>query len=84
MKLNAGKLSLATAGAFAILWVICSALILTIPDVMLTASGYMAHAEFTSAWSLTGVGFLVGLVLWSLIRGVTVWLVAVLFNLSTS
>ncbi len=83
MKLNAGKLSLATAAAFAILWAICSALILTIPNVMLTLSGYMAHAEFASSWSLTAVGFFVGLVLWSLIPAATVWLVAVLFNLST-
>lgn len=81
MTLNANKLFLATAVVFAILWIICSALVAVIPDMMLTATGYMVHVEFeTFRWSLTGVGFAGGLVLWALVPGITVWLVAAAYN----
>ena len=81
MTLNANKLFMATAVVFALLWIICSALIAVVPDMMLTATGFMVHAEFeTFRWSLTGVGFAGGLVLWSLLPGITVWLVAAVYN----
>lgn len=81
MALNANKLFLATAAVFALLWIICSVLVAVLPDMMLAATGYMVHAEFeTFRWSLTWVGFIGGLVLWSLIPGITVWLVAALYN----
>ena len=81
MKLNANRLFLATAGVFAGLWVVCSALVALFPGAMLTMTGYMVHAEFLSfRWSLTLEGFIGGLVLWSLLSGLTVWLVAVVYN----
>lgn len=81
MTLNANKLFLATAVVFAILWIICSALVAVAPGMMLTATGYMVHAELeTLRWSLTGAGFAGGLVLWSLLPGITVWLVAAAYN----
>lgn len=81
MTLNASKLFLATVIVFALLWIICGALVALIPDLMLTMTGYMVHAEFeTFRWSLTLVEFVGGLVLWSLIPGITVWLIAALYN----
>ncbi len=81
MTLNANKLALATVIVFAVLWIICSALVALMPNVMLTLTGYMVHAEFeTFRWSLTGAGVIGGLVLWSLIPGITVWLVAAAYN----
>jgi len=81
MTLNANKLFLATAVVFAILWIICSALVAVIPGPMLTMTGYMVHSELeTFRRSLTGTGFVGGLVLWSLIPGITVWLVAAAYN----
>jgi hypothetical protein len=81
MKHNASKLFIATAVVFALLWIICSALVAVIPGPMLTMTGYMVHSELeTFRWSLTGTGFVGGLVLWSLIPGITVWLVATAYN----
>jgi hypothetical protein len=81
MALNANKLFLATAVVFALLWIVCSALVALIPDIMLTMTGYMVHAELeTFRWSLTGAGFVGGLVLWALVPGITVWLVAAAYN----
>ena len=51
------------------------------PVMMLTMTGYMVHSELeTFRWSLTGVGLFGGLVLWSLIPGITVWLIAAAYN----
>jgi hypothetical protein len=81
MTLNANKLFLATVIVFAVLWVVCSALVAVAPDMMLAATGFMVHAEFeTFRFSLTGAGFVGGLVLWSLIPGITVWLIVVAYN----
>ncbi len=81
MDINANKLFLATAVVFAVLWIICSALIVVLPNMMLAASGSMIHAELeTLGWSLTGGGFVLGLVLWSLLPGITVWLVVIAYN----
>ena len=81
MTLNANKLFLATVIVFALLWIICSALVALIPGPMLTMTGYMVHSELeTFRWSLTGAGFVGGLVLWSLIPGITVWLVAAAYK----
>jgi hypothetical protein len=81
MTFSANKLFLATAVVFALLWVICSALVAVIPDAMLTMTGYMVHAELeTFRWSLTGAGFAGGLLLWALVPGITVWLIAAAYN----
>ena len=81
MTLNANRLALATVIVFAVLWVVCSALVAVLPGMMLTATGFMVHSQLeTFRWSLTVTGFVGGLVLWSLISGITVWLVAVVYN----
>ena len=81
MTLNANKLFLATVIVFAVLWIVCTALVAIMPGPMLTLTGYMVHAEFeTFRWSLNGAGIIGGLVLWSLIPGIAVWLIAVAYN----
>lgn len=81
MTLNANKLSFATAAVFGFLWIVCSALVALAPDMMLVATGYMVHAEFeTFRWTLTWPGVIGGLVLWALVPGITVWLVAAIYN----
>lgn len=85
MTLNANKLLLATVIVFAVLWIVCSALVALMPNLMLTLTGYMVHAEFeTFRWSLTATGIVGGLVLWSLVPGITVWLVVVVYNRLTA
>lgn len=81
MAIDANKLFLATAAVFALLWVVCSALVAAFPDMMLAATGYMVHAEFeTFRWSLTLPGLIGGLVLWALVPAVAVWLVATMYR----
>lgn len=81
MTLNANRLFLATAVVFALLWIICCALVTACPGMMLGATGYMVHAELVDlTWSLTWVGFIGGLILWSLIPAITVWLVGAAYN----
>ncbi len=81
MALKTNKLFVATAVVFAVLWIICSALVAVLPDMMLAATGYMVHAEFeTFRFTLTGIGFIGGLILWALIPGITVWLIAAAYN----
>lgn len=81
MTLNANRLFVATAAVFAFLWVVCSALVAIFPGPMLRMTGYMIHSELRSfEWSLTLTGVFGGLVLWSLLSGLVVWLVAVVYN----
>jgi hypothetical protein len=81
MMLNANKLFVATAAVFGFLWIICSALVAVLPGPMLRMTGYMVHAQVDGfAWSLSWAGFIGGLVLWSLLSGLIVWLVARVYN----
>jgi hypothetical protein len=81
MKLDAAKLGIATAIVFAVVWVICSVLVMLAPGAMMRMGGSMMHADFgghvwTSHWS----GFAIGLVLWAVLGGVLVWAIAALYN----
>ncbi|HSR54943.1 MAG TPA: DUF5676 family membrane protein [Alphaproteobacteria bacterium] len=81
MKLDAVKLGIATAIIFAIVWVICSLLVVFAPGPMMQMSGHMLHADLGGLnWTMHWTGFLVGLVAWSLIAGVIVWAVAAMYN----
>ena len=81
MNLNANKLALSTAITFGLLWVICSALVALIPGATLRMTGYMVHAELAAfQWSLSFANFIGGLVLWSVLSGLVVWLVARIYN----
>lgn len=81
MKLNPRRCAVATGLAFALLWVICSALVALIPGPMLTLSGHMVHAQMTAMnWVLTLPGFIFGLVAWSLLAAATAWLIALFYN----
>jgi len=81
MRLDAVKLGVATAIVIAIVWVICSALVILMPAVMMQMSGHMIHAELGSlGWSMHWAGFFIGLVLWSVLSGLLTWAIAVLYN----
>ncbi|MDA1324016.1 MAG: DUF5676 family membrane protein [Proteobacteria bacterium] len=81
MKIDAGKLGLATAIIFALIWVICSVLVVSIPGAMMQVSGHMLHADLSGlGWSMHWGGFFFGLVLWSALAGLIVWAVAGLYN----
>jgi len=81
MKLEAIKLALAAAMATAVIWTFCSALVALMPGRMMEMSGDMVHADFsTMGWSMTWIGFVVGLFLWSLMAAITGWLIATFYN----
>lgn len=81
MKLDAQKFGIATACVFALLWLVCSALVMSMPDGMMRMSGHMAHADFNQmTWHLNWAGFLFGLVAWSALAGLTAWAIAAVYN----
>jgi hypothetical protein len=81
MKLDAFKLGLATAIVFAIVWLICSLLVVTVPGAMMGMSGHMLHADLGGLnWTMHWTGFFLGLVGWSILAGLIVWAVASVYN----
>lgn len=81
MKLNPMSLAAASALAIALVWTLCSILVLVLPSMMLGMTNHMLHAQFGSfSWVLTWVGYLVGLIAWSVWAGITGWLLAVIYN----
>ena len=81
MELNSTKLGLAAACTSALLWLFCSALVVLLPSEMMFMSGHMVHANLESfSWTLTFMGFLVGLVAWSAIACVAGWMIGTVYN----
>ena len=82
MTSNPVKLGIASAIAFAILWIICSAIVYVSPGPMMEVSGHMIHADLsTLSWKLTWPGFIMGLIGWMVVAGVTSWLIALIYKL---
>ena len=81
MKIDPTKFALAAAIVFAVFWVVCSVLVVTMPIGMMRMSGHMVHADLGQiAWHLGWAGFIYGLVAWSAIAGATAWAIAALYN----
>jgi hypothetical protein len=81
MKLYPNKLSTASACAFSILWVICSAVVYFIPDAMMSITGHMVHSDYSQLeWTLTGTGFVLGLIAWAFCAWISAWLIATIYN----
>lgn len=81
MKLDANSLGLSAALTAAILWVFCSVIVVVIPGMAMNMTGSMMHADFAGMqWSMSLVGFFVGLVIWSVFAGVFAWLMAAIYN----
>lgn len=81
MKIDAMKLAFATAIVFAVVWVICSLFVFSMPGAMMQMSGHMVHADFgRMGWQLNFAGFFYGLFAWSLGAGIIAGAVAALYN----
>lgn len=81
MKLQPGALALSSAVTFAVIWIVCSLLVTLLPGMMMGMTGDMIHADMDQmSWSMNFGGFVVGLVIWSLLAGVTGWLIAIFYN----
>ncbi|MAM70255.1 MAG: hypothetical protein CMP91_03815 [Gammaproteobacteria bacterium] len=81
MKLNASALALSFAIVTAILWLVCSLIVVLLPQMAMNMSGNMMHADFSGMqWTMNFIGFLFGLIVWVVIAGVTGWLIATVYN----
>ena len=81
MQLDSVKFGAASAVAFALLWLVCSLLVILIPGAMMETTGHMVHADLTNMqWRLGLTGFVFGLIAWSVLAGLTGWLVAAIYN----
>ncbi len=81
MKLDAFKLGLAAAIIVAIVWTICALFVVLLPETMMAMSGHMLHADFHEyRWTMHFQGFVVGLVMWTLLAGLLVWATALIYN----
>lgn len=81
MRLKPVWLGLASASAAAILWLICSFLVFILPGMMMRMTGTMFHADFSGLnWILTFKGVLTGLISWSIVAGISGWLLAFIYN----
>lgn len=81
MKLNEKSFALACAAAFAIVWVVCSILVMVMPDMMSSMTGNMLHADWKSmGWHMSFVGVVYGGIIWVLLMGIIGWLIAKIYN----
>lgn len=81
MRLSSFKFGLAAACAVGVTWIICSITVLLLPSMSLNLGGYMMHVDLSSmSWQMGFAGFLLGLILWSLLAGVIASLTAIIYN----
>lgn len=81
MQLHPFKFGVAAALATAVIWIICSVLVFSLPELTMMVSGDMMHMDTREImWSLTLAGFVKGLIIWSLSVGFTAWIFAVIYN----
>ena len=81
MEVNAAKIGIAAAIAVAVVWVICSLLVLAFPVSMMGISGHMVHGDLSGmAWDMSFGGVITGLVIWSVVVGITAWFGAAIYN----
>lgn len=81
MKLDGNALGLAAVVTVAILWVLCSLVVVLLPGASMAMSGYMMHADFSGMqWDMHFAGFVAGLVTWAVFAYFFGWLLAVIYN----
>jgi len=81
MTIQPGKFALALAISAAFLWVICSTLVWISPEMMMSMTENMLHADLANVtWQMTFSGMLIGLVVWAGFAAVIGGLVAGIYN----
>ena len=82
MKINSLNFALASAITAAIVWTVCSLLVWMMPGPMMNTTGSMVHMDMNRlGWMLSPMGFIWGLIVWSIFAGVFAWLLATVYNL---
>ena len=81
MKLDTSKIAISSAAAFALVWLLCSLLVLALPSSMMNMSGHMVHGDLSDmGWHMTFTGVALGLLAWSFVAGLTGGLIAYVYN----
>lgn len=81
MNLHACKFGIAAAISSGVAWVICSLLVVLLPNMMMEMSGHMVHMDIGEmGWHLTASGFVIGLIAWMISAGFIGWLLAWIYN----
>ncbi|AFU97786.1 DUF5676 family membrane protein [Simiduia agarivorans] len=81
MRLNETKFGIAWAISASVFWIICSALVWAMPNMMISMSGDMLHMQLQGmGWHLSLAGVLLGLVAWVAVAGLFGWLLALVYN----
>ncbi len=79
--IKTSKLTMACALCAALLWLICSSIVVLFPDFSLQMTGHMVHVDLAeTTWTLTLTGFLVGLLGWVALAAITGASLAVIYN----
>lgn len=80
MKLDAINFGLACAAAFSLMWVILGLFMMAAPMHLMQIPGG-GQGEFSSMHQGMGVtGWFMGLILWTVLAGLTGWLTAFIYN----
>lgn len=81
MKLNATAMANAAAATAAILWIVCSLLVVMLPGMMLSMTGHMVHLGMQShSWVMSAYGFAYGFVIWVALAWITGWLLGTFYS----
>ena len=84
MKINAVNFAIASALTTAIVWIIGSLLVWTMPGGMMNATTNMVHMDMArTGWTISFTGVVWGLFVWSILAGIFAWLLATIYNLLT-
>lgn len=81
MKLDAVKFGLATAGAFAIIWLFCSLLVWIVPSLGMHMSGHMFENNTGQMHMAMGFAGITTGIIGSALAGISGYLLAWLYNL---
>lgn len=81
MRIETGKIAAAAGISAALLWIACSVIVWISPEMMMSMTGHMLHADLSGvSWRLTLGGVLAGAALWSGFSAVLGGLIAAVYN----
>ncbi len=80
MKINPITLGFASAITTAVLWVICSLLVILLPGFMTHMTAGMMHDSVAMSLTMSWLGFIYGLIGWVVSAAIAAWLLAIIYN----
>ena len=76
-----GKFAVACAVTAALLWTICSAFVVAMPQVMMQMTSHMLHMDLPQmSWAMSWSGFILWLLSWAALSGIAGAVLASVYN----